>query len=85
MTNLTKAISESYANKVMRDYFSFDFEGFKVSFNNDYGQWYFRLWKGQECVYESGMLTDGNKLTASDIEKAAQMIDIEIQRSKLPF
>ena len=85
MENLKNIIQKSYDNKVVRDYFVFDFEGFKVNFNNDYGQWYFRLWKGQECVYESGMLTYGNKLTASDIEKAAQMIYTEIQRSKLPF
>jgi hypothetical protein len=69
----------------MRDYFAFDYKGFKVSFVDDFGKWYFRMWKGQECIYESGMLTNGNKLTLSAIEKAAELIQDVIQRNYLPF
>ena len=84
MNNLRNTIKSAYNGKVVRDYFSFDYQGkrdYHINFNNDTGKWYFRVWVNnypytdRECVYESGMLTDGNKLTDAAIAKAAKLIE----------
>lgn len=75
MENLKNIIKRSYDNKVVRDYFSFEFGKYHINFNNDTGKWYFRVWKDTECVYESDMLTSGLKLTDAAINKAVKLIE----------
>lgn len=84
MKNLKNTIKSAYEGRVMSDYFTFEYEGkrdYHINFNNDTGRWYFRVWVNNypntdtECVYESEMLTDGNKLTTDAIAKAAKLIE----------
>ncbi len=80
MEKIFNDIKTAYENKVLRDYFTIEYVSakgtYKIVFMNDWGRWRFSVSKGlaYPYVYSSDWISDGIKLTDSNILEVVETI-----------